>query len=93
MKEMKYFINGYKWDFGDGTFSDWIGPYNSNEEVFLINNWSKFGIYSIRVKARDEHREESDWSEKLNVLIPTNYEKIRLFNIILYFLENFFNLN
>jgi hypothetical protein len=55
----------YKWSFGDGTFSAWLGPYKSGEQVSVLHNWSKRGNYEVQVKARDEHRSESDWSDPL----------------------------
>jgi hypothetical protein len=57
----------YKWSFGDGTFSAWLGPYASGEQVTVVNNWSKRGNYKVQVKVRDEHRSESDWSDPLPV--------------------------
>lgn len=59
----------YKWDFDDGTFSKWLGPFNSNETVNISHNWSKKGLYNIKVKARDIHRAESPWSEPLPIKI------------------------
>jgi len=77
----------YRWDFGDGTFSDWIGPYDQNDNIIISHTWSRVGKYSVKVKARDEHMEESDWSYKLIVRIPFKsinpfYDKI--FNILIY---------
>jgi hypothetical protein len=60
----------YKWSFGDGTFSTWLGPYNSGEQVSVLHNWSKWGNYAVQVKARDEHRSESSWSDPLAVKMP-----------------------
>jgi hypothetical protein len=60
----------YKWSFGDGTFSTWLGPYTSGEQVSVLHNWSKWGNYKVQVKARDEHRSESDWSDPLPVKMP-----------------------
>jgi len=57
----------YKWDFGDGTFSEWLGPFDPDEETNASHNWSNRGTFQIRVKARDEHRDESDWSEPLSI--------------------------
>ena len=59
----------YKWSWGDGTYSDWLGPYSSGEDVTASHNWSKRGSYDIKVKVRDEHRDESDWSEPLSISI------------------------
>lgn len=60
----------YKWDWGDGTTSDWLGPYDSGERVNSTHKWSMQGNYNIRVKARDVTGAESEWSEPLPVSIP-----------------------
>lgn len=60
----------YKWSFGDGTFSAWLGPYISGEQISISHNWSKWGNYEVKVKARDEHRNESDWSDPFPVKMP-----------------------
>ncbi len=59
----------YRWDFGDGTFSDWIGPYKSGEEIKTSHTWLKIGRYPVKVKTRDQHMEESEWSYRLNLRI------------------------
>ena len=56
----------YKFDWGDGTISDWIGPYTSGATGEGSYTWSTAGIYDIRVKAKDINEAESDWSEQLN---------------------------
>ena len=61
----------YKWDWGDGSYSDWLGPYNSGEEVSASHVWGR-GSYDIKVKAKDEHEAESDWSDPLPVTMPKN---------------------
>ena len=79
----------YKWDFGDGTFSEWLGPYDSGEEVNVSHEWSKIGIYQVKVKARDEHRAESDWSEPLSLKMPM-YNQFPLLRLLFEFLEKCF---
>jgi hypothetical protein len=60
----------YKWDWGDGNFSDWLGPYNPGEEVSASHIWQK-GCYVIKVKAKDINDIESySWSEPLEVKMP-----------------------
>ena len=59
-----YFI-----DWGDGTNSSWIGPYQSNEEIQVTHKWNKKGTYEIQAKAKDEHGMESDWGT-LQVSMP-----------------------
>jgi len=53
------------WDWDDGTFSEWLGPFNSGEEVCAAHTWTEGGDYEVRVKAKDEHGAESNWSEPL----------------------------
>jgi hypothetical protein len=60
----------YQWSFGDGTFSSWLGPYHSGEQVNVSHNWSKRGTYDVKVKARDEHRADSDWSDPFPIKMP-----------------------
>lgn len=79
----------YKWDFGDGTFSEWLGPYDSGEEVNVSHEWSKIGIYQVKVKARDEHRAEGDWSEPLSLKMPM-YNQFPLLRLLFEFLEKCF---
>jgi outer membrane protein assembly factor BamB len=57
------------WDWGDGTYSSWLGPYASGEEACAMHAWANEGIYSVRVKFRDEHGAESEWSDPFLVYI------------------------
>ena len=59
----------YKWDWGDGYFSDWLGPFNSGEFAWATHSWKEPGTYEIRVKAKDEYCAESDWSNPFEVTI------------------------
>ena len=60
----------YMFDWGDGSVSDWLGPYNPGEEVKVSHSWEKNGTYSIMVKAKDIHYSESNWSDPLAVSMP-----------------------
>ncbi|RLI62889.1 MAG: hypothetical protein DRO67_06670 [Candidatus Asgardarchaeum californiense] len=64
----------YKWDWGDGNISDWIGPYTSGEVINESHAWEKKGVYGVRVKAKDTHGLESEWSEPLTISVPYNSE-------------------
>ena len=59
----------YLFDWGDGTDSGWIGPYDSGETVISSHIWSQEGRYSVRVKAKDIEDHESEWSDSLIVSI------------------------
>jgi len=65
--KVNYFI-----DWGDGTNSDWIGPYLSADEISQAHAWSKRGIYTIKAKAKDVNDSESDWGT-LFVIMPHSY--------------------
>ena len=71
-------------DWGDGNIEDWIGPYNSSEEVNISHTWSKKGNYIIKAKARDIYFQESDFVE-FSITIPRDRMQISSF------LLNFFN--
>jgi len=59
----------YLFDWGDGTDSDWLGPYNSGDICTTSHTWSNSGIYYVKVKAKDTYDGESAWSDSLSVAI------------------------
>lgn len=70
-------------EWGDGDIEDYIGPYQSEEEVILKHTYTEEGNYTIRAKAKDIYDIESDWST-LTVTMP----KTKVINrSILNFLE------
>jgi hypothetical protein len=60
----------YNFSWGDGTYSGWIGPFNSGSEAFTRHAWAEKETYNITVKAKDTKGDESEWSEPLSVTIP-----------------------
>jgi len=81
----------YKFDWGDGTSSGWLGPYDSGEEAQANHIWANRGSYPVKVKARDVHDEESVWSDPLSVAMPKSKEfRNPLINIILQLLKDKF---
>jgi hypothetical protein len=62
----------YLWDWGDGTQSDWIGPFASGTPAAAQKSWSEKGQYSVKVKAKDSYGAESNWSEPLPITMPTS---------------------
>ena len=62
----------YKFDWGDGTESDWLGPFNSGETIQASYKWDEIGDYKIKVKARDINYGQSGWSEPHNITIIEN---------------------
>lgn len=80
----------YQWDWNDGNISEWMGPYNSGEEIYAFHKWTQDGTYIIKVKARDENYQESDWG-MLNVVMPRYREitKVPMLNLFNRFLQLF----
>jgi len=60
----------YIWDWGDETYSDWLGPYLSGEQCNTSYTWDKEGEYKIRVKAKDSFGAESNWSDPFIITMP-----------------------
>jgi hypothetical protein len=59
----------YKFDWGDNTSSNWVGPYNSGVTGEASHVWTVPGEYEIRVKAKDINEKESDWSDPSSIHI------------------------
>ncbi len=63
-------INGALVMEGEGT---WLLPGGESGEIYEVNHtWDEKGEYEIRVKAKDEHGAESEWSDPLPVSMPRN---------------------
>jgi len=62
----------YYIDWDDGLIEDWIGPYESGEEIIVSHTWGGKGTYLIKAKAKDIFGYESDWSE-FEVNLPRNH--------------------
>ena len=62
----------YLYDWGDGTYSEWIGPYDSGRAMSTSHTWTQKGTYTIRVKAKDPEEHESLWSDPLSISMPKN---------------------
>jgi len=55
----------YRWSWGDGTYSDWLGPYESGAICEASYSWNEPNSYEIRVQAKDTYGATSNWSEPL----------------------------
>jgi len=62
----------YMFDWDDGTSTEWTGPYNTDQTISMSHIWDAKGTYQIKVKAKDEHGEESEWSDPLPITMPKN---------------------
>lgn len=83
----------YSFDWGDGTMSQWLGPYESGEICTAAHKWEDGGTYQIRVSAMDDKTCVGTWSDPLSVSIPKTRMNYPLFlgnllKILNYFEEN-----
>ena len=81
----------YKFDWGDGTTTDWLGRYNSGEQCTASHSWKENKIYNVRVKAKDVDGWESEWSDPLSVNIPKNKHFTN--SILIHILQQIFKNN
>ena len=63
----------YYIEWGDDSFEDWIGPYESGEEVLVDHTWAEQGSYIIKAKVKDIYDAESDYTT-LEVTMPVNQQ-------------------
>ncbi len=43
----------YKWEFGDGTVSNWLGPFGVGVTCYANHAYAKEGVYKVNLTARD----------------------------------------
>ncbi len=55
-KEIFYYI-----EWGDGSYENWFGPYDSGEEIEVNHTYESEDSFEIKVKAKNEYDIESDW--------------------------------
>jgi hypothetical protein len=60
----------YLFDWGDGSDSGWIGPFNSGVTCEGVHTWTERGDYEVKVKAKDEAGLQSPWSDPLPIKMP-----------------------
>jgi parallel beta-helix repeat protein len=70
----------YKFDWGDGNFSDWLGPIDSSVLFKTSYAWATDGNYSIRVKAMNIDGDESNWSvvHQISIAEQINFSNVQL---------------
>jgi aminopeptidase YwaD len=64
----------YYIDWGDNQYAEWIGPYQSNEEITITHIWQEKGDYTIKAKVKDTYGEESEWTQ-LPISMPFSQQK------------------
>ena len=63
----------YMFDWGNGEFSDWLGPYSSGQTIQTTHIWLETGSYEVKVKAKDINGAQSNWSTShlLSIIVNT----------------------
>jgi hypothetical protein len=85
----------YRFDWDDGSSSDWLGPYSSEDDCTDEDEWSSKGSYDIKVQSRDDYGGKSEWSEVLTVSVSKSRDKrfnLLIFNILQNLIKQFFGL-
>lgn len=77
-----------RWDYGDGTISDWDGPFHNDQPCQVTYSWPYAGSYDVKVQLKDEMDVESPWSEASSVQIfvcgdPNEDGNINLLDILM----------
>ena len=67
----------YYIDWGNGNIMEWIGPYESGEQVSIKQRWDQCGNYTIRAKTKDVFNGVSNWTV-LSISMPLNKTKQKL---------------
>ncbi|HIH28320.1 MAG TPA: PQQ-like beta-propeller repeat protein [Thermoplasmata archaeon] len=77
----------YQIDWGDGSITEWLGPYDSGKSITMNHSWSEKGTYTIKARAKDTDNLWGPWGE-LKVTMPYSYEPPH-FHFIQWLLERF----
>jgi len=59
----------YLFDWGDGSYTNWMGPYSSGTIISASHSWDEPGTYYVKAKAKDINGAESNWSVSRIVII------------------------
>jgi hypothetical protein len=60
-----------RWEWGDGTGTDWLGPYPSGSNISASYTWTYGGVFEIRAKLKGGGG-ESPWSDPHTITIVQN---------------------
>jgi hypothetical protein len=85
----------YRWNWGDGTLSNWLGPYESGEECETTYIWNQKGTFGISVQAKDTNGKLGEWSDPLEITMTKTkgvfssiFEIFKLHSLFFYFFQN-----
>jgi hypothetical protein len=76
----------YYIDWGDETYNNWFGPFESGENITVSHNWSQKGKYIIRARAKTINGLMGPWSE-IRINIPKRRNIIR--NLFFHYFQGY----
>jgi hypothetical protein len=59
----------YRFDYGNGTFSEWTPYVPSGASSYLSFAWESPGVYVLRTQAKNQYGLESGWSDPVQIII------------------------
>jgi len=62
----------FLFDWGDNSYSGWVGPFDSDATGSANHKWTTDGNYKIKVIAKDENGVIGEWSDIFTVTMPRN---------------------
>jgi hypothetical protein len=72
----------YMFDWGDGTHSNWLGPYNSGEICQAKHTWTEQGDFKIKAKVKDEYGIQSTWENAPKGIDAKNLFSFRFYKFL-----------
>jgi len=81
----------YWFDWGDGTNSGWVGPFDSGATATATHVWHRKGTFLVKVKAKNMDDIQSEWSDPLSVSMPrTHGSKLSMLQRLFDFFRDYF---
>ena len=68
----------YRFDWGDGSISEWTSLARSGSTLQSSHSWEDPGEYIVKSQSRDQYRLTSSWSEPSNVTIESDSDNDKL---------------
>ena len=65
-------VDEWKFDWGDGSSSEWVSLEDSETSIVQSHSWSSAGYYFIKVKFRSDYFVDGVWSESVSITISQN---------------------
>ncbi len=59
----------YKWTFGNGDTTDWIGPYPAGDTAMITYRWTDPGTYDVKALVKDTYQTSNGWSAPVQVTV------------------------